>query len=420
MEKSFLKSQVDKYSNLFGLDLPYFLHGGFWLAFSTLISFVGGIFLSALFARIWPKDIYGQFSFLMSALGFMSLTALPGMGQALTQSVAEGKDGTYKFAVRSVFRWSMIGFLLLVFGSVYFSFRQNPSLGLATFVSALAFPISSATSLSISFLTGKKNFKKVAIFSIIFQYSSLLATAFALWKFPSIILVALFSAWSTAIAGMILAYIAYKDIENNIMDEDMASLGMHLSLSQFFTISADYLDRFLVPLLLGFTNNAIYAFAILIPMQIHTFFKVLLGLGQPKIASISEKNLFGDLWKKSVQLEIPVLAIVGMYIVLAPVIFKILFPGYSTSATFISQIFSLSLLYYPGNLLSLGLIKRRDTRSIYAMNIVYLAITVISLIILIPLFGLMGAVVSKVIVRSLQAATQFYLLKRSTNSDVNN
>lgn len=417
MENGFIDSKIKKFSNLVGLDLPYFIGGGFWLSLSTFLSLVGGIFLSALFARIWPKDVYGQFSFLMSALGFLSLTALPGMGQALTQAVAEGKDGSYKIAVRAVAKWSMLGTLLLIFGSMYFFFRQNPNLALATFVSALAFPISSASGLSTSFLTGKRDFKKVAIFSIIFQYSSILATAFALWKIPTLVWVSLFSAWSTAIAGIVLTLFAYRDIENKEIDRTTAGLGIHLSLSQMFTISADYLDRFLIPLFLGFSNNAVYAFAVLIPMQMNTFLKVILSLGQPKIADINEKRLFHDLLVKAVQLEIPIALMVGAYVIAAPTIFKFLYPAYSSTATFLSQIFSLSLLYYPGNLFGLGLLKKRETKSIYIVNFIYAASTATSLLILLPTFGLLGAVLSKIMARLIQSGSQMFLLKKDLESD---
>ncbi len=412
-----IDSKVKRFSNLVELDLAYFIGGGFWLSLSTFFSLIGGIFLSALFARIWPKDAYGQFSFLMSALGFMSLTALPGMGQALTQAVAEGKDGSYKIALRAVAKWSMLGVLLLTLGSVYFFFRQNPNLALATFVSALAFPISSATGLSTSFLTGKKNFKKVAIFSIIFQYSSILATALALCILPTLVWVALFSAWSTAIAGIILTLLAYRDIKHDVIDPTTASLGTHLSFSQVFTISADYLDRFLIPLLLGFSNNAVYAFAILIPSQLHTFLKVFLSLGQPKISNISEKRIFHGLWVKALQLEIPIALMVAFYIIIAPIIFKVLYPAYSESATFLSQIFSLGLLYYPGNLFGLGLLKKRKIKSIYIVNITYAVSTAASLLILIPLFGLLGAVLAKLIARIVQYGVQLYLFYEQSKSD---
>ncbi len=58
---------IKKLSVLVGLDLPYFVKGGFWLFFSLVASTLGGIFLSSLFARTWPKDVYGQYAFLTAA-----------------------------------------------------------------------------------------------------------------------------------------------------------------------------------------------------------------------------------------------------------------------------------------------------------------------------------------------------------------
>ena len=402
---------VAKFSAFLGLDLPYFIKGGFWMTSSMILSIIGGIFLSSLFARLWPKDVYGQFSFLMSALGFLSLTALPGMGQALVQSVSEGKEGSYKLATKTIAKFAVIGTVILIFGSAYFFLRQNPNLALATFLSALAFPITATASLYSSFLTGKKQFRQVAIYTTLAQFASIGATAAALWMLSSLIWVAFFSAWSSAIVNVILTIFAYKQTENNLEDKSIINLGINLSFSQVFTIAADYLDRFLVPLLLGFTNNAIYSFAILIPMQLHTFFKTFLTLGQPKIAEISQRNMKRDLIKKSLQLEILIGSTVGAYIIAAPFIFRVLYPAYQESAVTLSQIYSLSLLYYPGNLLSLSFIRFRLTKEILKTNIFYAVTTVLSLIILVPLFGLMGAILAKIVSRTAQVAIQVFLFK---------
>ncbi|MEX2028732.1 MAG: oligosaccharide flippase family protein [Candidatus Curtissbacteria bacterium] len=414
MAKNFVNSKVETISSYLGLDLAYFVGGGFWLGLSMVLTTIGGILLSALFARVWPKEVYGQFSFLMSALGLVSLVALPGMYQAVLQAAAENKDGVYRQVIKSVAKWALLGAIALILGSVYFYFNNNQSLSLAFLVSAIAFPLSAGFNLYNPFLTGKKRFRKVAIYTTVAQFTSIGATALALWQFPSLVLVALFSSWSTALINIILTIFSFREVGNNNHDESLMRLGKHLSFSQVFTIGADYLDRFLVPVLLGFTNNAIYAFAILIPMQIHGLLKIFTTLGQPKVAEISQKNLKGGLIRKSLQMEVVVLVVVFFYILAAPSIFKILYPGYGSDVVFLSQIFSLSLLYFPGNILSLSFIKARDTKAIYQMNATYALITVISLVVLVPVFGLIGVVAAKVIARFAQLATQIYLFKKST------
>ena len=402
-------------SKLLQLDVSYFIQGGSWLTLSTLIAGLGGIALSSLFARLWPADVFGQFSFLTAALSFMSLTVLPGMAQAVTQAAAEHKDGTYKATIKILARWSVLGTVLLIGGSLYFYLRQNPNLAAATFASALAFPITSVFSLYNSYLSGKKKFKKVAIFTIIAQLSSIAATAFALIFFPSLLGVAIFSSWSTAIVNLTLTSLAIRDLQNNRVDKKLLDFGKHLSFSQMLPIGAEYFDRFFIPFLLGFSANAVYTFAILIPVQIHSFLKIFINLAQPKITEIDDRNLQKDLVKKCFLLELLILAIVLTYIFSAPYIFALLYPGYKKSAVVISQIFSLSLLYFPSNLFGLGLIKKRNTKSIYVNNAIYALVSIFSLLILVPTFGILGAAISKIISRFSHATLQIYLFRKTQN-----
>ncbi|MEK9147080.1 MAG: oligosaccharide flippase family protein, partial [Patescibacteria group bacterium] len=274
MEKELTNTKIENYSNYLGIDLAYFLRGGFWLILSMVIVTIGGIFLSALFAKLLSKEVFGQYSFLMSILGFCGLAALPGMSQAVTQAAAENKDAFFKKAILTTAKWSTLGSVILVLTSAYYYFAGNPNLSTAILLAAIVFPISAAGSFYNAFLTGKKKFKLVSIYGTLAQLASIGATAIALLKFPSLVAVSLFSVWSTAIINVILTLLTLRHVANKDSDDKLLRLGFHLSFSQIFTIFADYLDRFLVPIILGFTNNAVYSFAILIPMQIHGFLKV--------------------------------------------------------------------------------------------------------------------------------------------------
>lgn len=411
MVKKFFDQKVAFLSTTLGLDLPYFLSGGFWTFLSLTLTSVGGIFLSSLFARLWPKDVYGQYSFLVSAISFLSIFALPGMSQALIQGLAEGKEGVYKQSTKVVFKWSLVGAILLIAGSIYFFLRSNPNLAFATLLAALAFPFTSASVLYHAFNVGKRRFRRDALFTTSSQLFTILATAFALWKLPHLITVTLFATWSTAAINVLFALVTIKNIKDDRKDSGLVSLGYNLSFSQLFTISADYFDKFFVPLMLGFSNNAIFSFSILIPAYIHSLLKSATSLFQPKIATLSKKGLKKDLIFKALQMEIPLIIVVLVYILSAPKIFEYLYPAYRESAVVLSQIYSLSLLYYPGNLFSLSFIRFRLTKEILKTNIFYAVATVLSLVILVPLFGLMGAILARIVSRTAQVVIQVFLFK---------
>ena len=56
------------YSPKAGLDLPYFISGGFWLSLGQFFNMFKGFILSILLANLLSKEVYGQYSFLMSVL----------------------------------------------------------------------------------------------------------------------------------------------------------------------------------------------------------------------------------------------------------------------------------------------------------------------------------------------------------------
>ncbi len=412
---NFIHTQYEHYlkqwSLILKLDLKYFLHGGFWILLSFVLTSIGGLLLSILFARLWPADVYGQYSFFISILGLIGLTALPGMSQAITQAAAENKDGNFIITIKIVLRWSLIGTTILLIGSAYFFIRNNFNLSLAVFIGALTFPIITATNYYVPFLNGKKEFKKAAIFGIIAQFTTLLATALALWKFSHFITVTIFSLGSSVLINTILCIFVLKKLTNDKKDEKIINLGKHLSFSQILTMSADYSDKLLIPLFLGFTNNAVYAFAIIIPTMFHNFFKSLTILSQPKIANMNQTLLKKDLLKKALLLEILILFFITTYIIISPYLYKHLYPNYYDSALNISQFFMLSLAYYPSNLFGLSLIKLRSTKRIYIINVIYMTVTLISLVILLPIFGLIGAVISKIISRTIYGFSQYFLFK---------
>lgn len=415
MIPSFFQKKVTQLSQTLGLDLNYFLGGGFWIGLSLIISLCVGLITSSLFSYLWPPDVYGKYSFFTTVFSFITLTALPGMSQIVLQAAAEGKDAVYKQAVKEVIKWSLVGSIFLFIGFVYFHTRHNFDLSYIFLLAVIAFPLTNTSNLSPSFLTGKKLFKQSSLLTIIVQIATLTGTAGALLFIPSFIGVATIAIATNVCASLLVFFITTKKIENNKTDHKLLSFGKHLSLSQVFILVVDYTDRFLIPFFLGFTNNAIYAFALIIPLQIHSFLKVFITLGQIKIAENSPISLKKNLAKKTFQLEIIIFLIVLLYILFSPLIFSILYPQYKESALFLSQIYAISLLYFPTNLFGLSLIKIQAKKELYLINFIYCIFSIGSLVILMYFFGLLGAVISRVLSKLLQGFLNVFFFYTAKN-----
>jgi len=403
MAKDFLKLKIKNTSSLIGLDLTYFVSGGFWFMISNASALVGGVLLSALFARIWPKDVLGQFSFLMSAIAFISITALPGMTETVFQASIEKKDGVFREAMKKIIYFSLLGALILIFGSVYFFLRSNQNLALSVFFASLAFPFSTLGSLAIAFYNGKKDFRKSSLISTTANLFSIGMTAIALVYFRNFVVVTIFSTWSTAIVNILFTYSIFKNTKSLKTDRRLIKLGLTLSATQIVYTGLDYLDKLLIPIFLGFEKNAVYYFAILIPLQIQGFFKMFLALGQSKISEVSPQEVRRVLFFKSMLLEVLITLIVVLYILICPFIFKILYPSYH-EAILLSQIFSLSLLYYPSNIFGAYLVKRRIIKWNFIATIIYGISSVLSLLMFLYFWGLIGAIISKIFAKIVQIA----------------
>src|SRR3989344_9215835 len=205
-----MNSIYRKLQKIIGLDLNYFLSGGLWGMVTLIVTTLSGIIISSLFSQIWPDDIYGRYSFLMTCIGFLSLISLPGMSQAITQAASEKKVSFFWNAYKIVFKYSLIGTVLLALGSIYFYLRQNFVLSYATLLCSLVFPLNSTGTLFISYLNGKKKFDKATLYSVIGQFVSVVATAAALILSGSLVLVAFLSLASLAILNLFLTFKVVK------------------------------------------------------------------------------------------------------------------------------------------------------------------------------------------------------------------
>ena len=159
MEK--LKERVyllaKRYSSKVGLDLPYFIKGGFWLSVSQFFNTLKGFILSVVLANILSKEAFGEYSFVLSILGVVGVFALPGMSLAIIQSVAKGYEGTYFRGLREVFKYSWIGSVILVGMSIYMYFKGNFNLSTIFLILSVMFPFYSISGYYYSFLNGKKD-----------------------------------------------------------------------------------------------------------------------------------------------------------------------------------------------------------------------------------------------------------------------
>ena len=171
------------------------------------------------------------------------------------------------------------------------------------------------------------------------------------------------------------------------------------------------IDKILVWHLLGPTMLAIYSFATIPIVQIQSFFKILPILAFPKIAKENNKDSLKSLPKKLIKLSLIISIIVVLYILLAPIFFKIFFPEYIDSVIY-SQIFSLTLIFFPARLLGSTLKIKKQKKSLYKIKMISPIIRFIIYIIALPLYGLIGLVISMILSLSIETLMNYYYFNK--------
>lgn len=407
----FLRS-TEKYTKT---DMIYLAKGGFWLFMLQFVSAGASLILSVVLARTIPKETFGTYKYIISIAGLLSAFTLTGLGTAVTQAIANGKDGTLKWAYRTNIKWSFGFVALSIIGAVYYYFNDNTTLSLSLVFIALFIPITNSSSLYSSYYNAKKRFKEFGILGslrFIIPTISLIVTAFSTNN-PLIIVFVYFL--SNAIAAYIIYRITIQREHVSSESEHSGTLtySKHLSSMSVIGIVADNLDKVIIFQLVGSAELAMYTFATAIPTQIKGVLKNVYTLAFPKFA-VKENALIKKILPGAIlRFTSVTIVIVLTYIVFAPFIFKILFPEY-TNAIIYSQVFALSLLFYSSVLVSAGLQSKGMVSALYKINTYNSLVKIILVIGLAYFYGVWGVIFSRVASEAISLASSYYFFSKDT------
>ncbi len=373
---------------------------------------LAGFLMSLTFAHLISKETFGTYKFILSVAGILGIFSLTEIGTAITRAVANGFGGTLKQGFKINLKWS-VGMLIGGFGlGIYYYISGNNVLSISFILAGIFIPITTSASLYAAYLLGKKDFRKITMYGTIRNIvpaAILILTLFLTQNLVIIMAVCFISATITALVLYIITVKKFQK-ENDKIDMELSTYSRHLSLMQVIGGIANFIDKILVFHYLGAAPLAIYAFAIAPIEQLQGGKKVLSSLILPKINGRSFEELQKSGPRKALLFTAYALSLAGIYSLLAPFFFKFLYPQYLDSV-FYSQIYSLTLLAISGTIFDSTLVAHRKTKELYVHRTTMPIIKIILFITLLPIYGLMGLIVTHVIVRSTSGLLGYYLVK---------
>jgi O-antigen/teichoic acid export membrane protein len=397
----------------FKTDMVYLARGGFWLNLGQAISSLSSFLLAIAFANLLPKEIYGNYRYVLSVAGILAIPTLSGMGTAVAQAVARGYEGSLIPALKTKIRWGLLGGLASLILAGYYFYQGNTTLTISFLISAVFLPFMDSFGIYDSLLQGRKLFDistKYFIISQIIAIASLIAVLF-FTKNLFLILLTYFASW-TLMRFIFFKTTLKKFSLNQNQDPQTISYGKHLSLMGVIGTIASYLDRLLIFHYLGAAEVAIYSIAIAPPEQIKGFLGLLDTLVFPKFSEKNINEIKSGIRDKFIKLVFLGILIIGGYILIAPFLYKIFFPKYSESV-FYSQLFALSMLNLPFFLFGSILKAKAKIKEQYIANFIMPFLQIVLMTVFIIWQGILGLIIARIIIRLVAGFLNFFLYRQA-------
>lgn len=407
----------------FKIDFFYLIKGGTWLTFEKIINSIAAFLLSLAWANWVDKSIYGNYQYILSLVAIISVFSLPEMSTAITQAVARGFEGSFVTGFKTKLKWGILTSLSALIIAGYYFWQGNKSLFLSFLIIAVFLPLFNASLIYVGFLSGRKLFSIQVKYNIIVQVIAVIimgSTLFFVKSFLSgkpihIILFLIIAVYFLSRGFLYFSFFLItkrKFQPNSKQDSKTIVFGKHLTLSGSIDIVASNLDNMLLFHYLGAIDLAVYIFAKLIPEQIKFFLiKPISTMALPKFSINSREELRRTIPKKIYYLFITITIAVLIYIILAPYIYQVFFSKYLISVSY-SRLYALSIIPLSFSIISGVFQAKMMTKQIYQIRIIGPLVKAGLFIILVPLYGIWGAVLGTIFARTFNVFIYLLFLRK--------
>jgi len=379
-------------------DMIYLAKGGFWLTLGQGFSSLSAFLLAIAFANLLPKEVYGNYKYILSIAGILAIPTLSGINTSIVQAVSRGYEGSVMPALKTKIKWGLLGAIASLALAFYYFLNDNTTLTISFLIIAIFVPFMDSLTIYSSYLNGKKDFKSLSKYNILTTIISVLIMLAVIFFSKNIFLIiASYFASNTMLRLIFFKLTFNKNILNKKKDANTISYGKHLSLMSTLNVISLYFDKLLIFHFLGATELAIYSIAVAPTEQIKGLIKNINILALPKFSSNGFSNTNRALKTKLIKMSILLSLLSLSFIVIAPWLYKIFFSQYLEAVLF-SQIFSITLIFTGPIIILISFFQSKEKKKIlYQYNIIKPIVKIILLFVFIKYLDLMGIIIATII-----------------------
>jgi len=393
-------------------DMIYLAKGGFWLILGKISTSLITLATMFAFAKWVPKETFGKYQYIISVIAILTIFTLPGMSNSLIRSIARGKEGMLALCAKTKMKWSSIGIAISLIISSWYFVQGNSSLGICFLIASFLFPFPSIFNLFSCFWQGKKRFDVQNKYLILINILEALIFIPVLFLTNNLVLIMFAYFFSRAIfRGIFFFKVTTQKIKNQERDNETLPFGKHLTIMQSVNIFANQIDKIIIWQFLGPIPVAIYSFAQLSVREVQGIIPFS-ALFLPKLSQKNFKEIKKELFKKFFKLFSISIPLYLLFFVLAPIGYKIVFSNYMEAIPY-AKVLAISIILLPFSLLSASLTAAMKTRELYKIQFISPAIKILLFLILIPLCGIWGIIISFLTAQIIQSILTLYFFKKA-------
>jgi O-antigen/teichoic acid export membrane protein len=352
-------------------------------------------------ARSMSKDAFGQYNMVMNAVGIASLFSLSGLTNSLVQAVARGFEGTFRAIVPIAFFSSFVGSVGLASLSGWYFVKGNEQNAWGLMAAAVLLPFAHGLVQWKSVIIGRERFDQLMLADgavSLLTYSLVIA---AVVLFPGeYVLAILVTLIVPAVFNLCLTAFKYRQISvNAAVEEQNIRYGIRTTFYSGLGSIGSNLDRILVFSFLSPVALAVYVAAAKIP-------ELLSGAMQDVGAVLAPRLAKHEAYSKRIDKIFSIMAFGYGFIVIAaafllvPIIVPFLYgSNYADSVPYAQALTCSVAIGFHADLRFRFVRSQIDVRGYRDTMLISSAVRFLAFFTLVPLFGIIGAVVGMFIYR---------------------
>lgn len=394
-------------------DMVYMAGGGFWLTLAKGVGMVVSLLVATAMANLIDPTTFGIYRFVLAGAGIIAAFSLTGMGTMIVQAVARGNEGALMAGMRSYLRWSLIPVIISLGVALYYLIQGNTVLASGFFLVAVFNTLVTAYSFFSQFISGKKDFRTQSLFDSIADILPGIVLVVALFYVQDVISLLFVYFVSTLLTNVILHYVTIRKYRpNDVTDPEMLPFVKHLSFMGVLGKVGENIDKILVFHYLGAAPLAMYAFAQMPIAQLKLLVDIPVKVALPKLSERNFSELKLSLPRKTFLLMLGMLVVALVYAFAAPILFRIFFPAY-IDAVIYTQILALSIVFTPSTMFAAALTAHMKKHELYISQAILPALKIVLFLLLLPIWGIWGAIAVTIIHQAITFAVFGYLFMRA-------